>query len=520
MWEGADHGTDSADGYMQIDRGHTGTQRPGLSAESNEFSVDYDPITGLPRKSYARPAMRPGPPEIPQKIRDIFAEVDVNQSGFIDFGEIRRALQLYGFDASDDECAKILRAYDDNPDGKLDISEFANLLADLERGRLKTDAEEEEKICMPIPEGLAAGDAFEVATSKGERIRVTVPAGASAGDVITIRVTSRHVLVSWEPARKAKPAPTERSPAYDDQAGKARGLLAEQMVKHVGKKEEQIRHVFEKHDANGDGELSLPELWAVLQECHPSASENQVHRAASKAMGKADANRDCVLSFDEFISCYNELVDLLSPAPSKANHGAAKMVTPPSVDQIHRQLQESVNSQFASLKQAFKALDSSGAGQISNEQFVNVLMGSGMPVPQEDLKLLVSAYDTNGDGYVDYLEFERALSANGGRAVRISDAVDDPTGAVNQQALMARLIAAEQALRSKIHEKYHSITEAFIALDEDSSGSLEAFEFAQLLRQNNIQVTDQEMAVMIERYDQNGDGRIDINELNAFLMHE
>ena len=175
MWSGTDHGSDSADGYMQIDRnnGHTGSQGQGLSAESNAYSVDYDPITGLPRRprptgTYdARPAMKAGPPEISQKIKDVFAQVDENQSGFIDFGEIRRALQLYGFDASDDECAKILRAYDDDPNGKLDVNEFAKLIADLEQGKLKVDSEVEEKLVMPIPDGLKAGDQFEVATSKG-----------------------------------------------------------------------------------------------------------------------------------------------------------------------------------------------------------------------------------------------------------------------------------------------------------------------------------------------------------------
>ena len=108
--------------------------------------------------------MRPGPPEIPQTIRDIFAKCDTDQSGFIDFSEIRNALTLYGLDAPDDVCAKVpygsdartprpapaalsararlrrdaqvLRVYDATPDGKLDVNEFANLIADLERGQV------------------------------------------------------------------------------------------------------------------------------------------------------------------------------------------------------------------------------------------------------------------------------------------------------------------------------------------------------------------------------------------------
>lgn len=198
--------------------------------------------------------MRPGPPEISQKIKDVFAQVDENQSGFIDFGEIRRALQLYGFDASDDECAKILRAYDDNPDGKLDINEFANLIADLEQGKLKLDSEVEEKIVVPIPEGLKAGDEFEVTTSKGERVRVKVPIGADAGDIMTVRVTSRHVLTSWERAPRERPPAKEGCPYGDPSAAKAREVLADQMLNSMSQTEEKIRSVFDKHDTNGDGE--------------------------------------------------------------------------------------------------------------------------------------------------------------------------------------------------------------------------------------------------------------------------
>ena len=131
------YGTDSADGFHQVDRnlGHTGSQKPNISANSNDSSVDYDPITNLPRKQYARPAMRPHEGSISQSLQDIFARVDRDRSGFIDFGEIRQALALYGFDASDDDCAKTLRAYDEDPDGKLDLNEFANLIADLEQVR-------------------------------------------------------------------------------------------------------------------------------------------------------------------------------------------------------------------------------------------------------------------------------------------------------------------------------------------------------------------------------------------------
>ena len=92
------------------------------------------------------------------------------------------------------------------------------------------------------------GDDFEVATSKGEeRIRVSVPNGASAGDIITIRVTSRHVLTSWAhaPRPPAAGGDTEgRSPYGAADAGQARAVMADQMVTHMERQEEKLRAIF------------------------------------------------------------------------------------------------------------------------------------------------------------------------------------------------------------------------------------------------------------------------------------
>ena len=71
---------------------------------------------------------------VPARVAAVFDEVDANRSGFLDFGELRVALRKYGIDTSDAGAARIVRAYDERPDGKLDLHEFANLVRDIEAG--------------------------------------------------------------------------------------------------------------------------------------------------------------------------------------------------------------------------------------------------------------------------------------------------------------------------------------------------------------------------------------------------
>ena len=72
---------------------------------------------------------------MPTSTADAFATFDANRSGFIDYRELRRALEHYGINVADDAAAQdVLRAYDANPDGKLELTEFAALVADIEKG--------------------------------------------------------------------------------------------------------------------------------------------------------------------------------------------------------------------------------------------------------------------------------------------------------------------------------------------------------------------------------------------------
>ena len=76
---------------------------------------------------------------LPNRVRATFEAFDADRSGALDHRELRNALAFYGVDASTREAASVLAAYDDEPDGRMDVHEFAELVRDLEAGQLRAE---------------------------------------------------------------------------------------------------------------------------------------------------------------------------------------------------------------------------------------------------------------------------------------------------------------------------------------------------------------------------------------------
>ena len=64
-------------------------------------------------------------------VKQTFARFDVDHSGYIEVQELRKALEHHGLNLSTAEAGRIMSSYDDKPNGKLDLSEFAQVIHDL-----------------------------------------------------------------------------------------------------------------------------------------------------------------------------------------------------------------------------------------------------------------------------------------------------------------------------------------------------------------------------------------------------
>ena len=76
-------------------------------------------------------------PDVDPSIVATFNYFDANGSGFLDYRELRNALHHYGIDVDAKQAAEMVMRYDDQPDGKMELGEFAELVRDVEQGVLR-----------------------------------------------------------------------------------------------------------------------------------------------------------------------------------------------------------------------------------------------------------------------------------------------------------------------------------------------------------------------------------------------
>lgn len=64
-----------------------------------------------------------------EEVKDAFRLFDENNDGFIDAGELRNMLSKLNFaQASEAECKRMIGAFDDDRDGRINLNEFVKLL--------------------------------------------------------------------------------------------------------------------------------------------------------------------------------------------------------------------------------------------------------------------------------------------------------------------------------------------------------------------------------------------------------
>ena len=150
----------------------------------------------------------------------------------------------------------------------------------------------------------------------------------------------------------------------------------------------KLKRAFLDLDEDGSGEISLPELKAILSDPTLKMNEN----ATEQLMTEFDKDGSGGIDVSEFLIWMGNRKNM---ALKKKIHKAIIMKSP--------------------IRQAFRAFDSNGDGFISRSEFKKVMQkqkGRYFCVKEEQLDAMIAQYDRNGDGKVDYDEF--VLGMTGG----------------------------------------------------------------------------------------------------------
>ena len=66
-----------------------------------------------------------------------FLELDIDNSGYIDIKELHKGLKRYGINLTLKNTHNLLKKYDDEPDGKIEMREFIQLKNDIDTKRFR-----------------------------------------------------------------------------------------------------------------------------------------------------------------------------------------------------------------------------------------------------------------------------------------------------------------------------------------------------------------------------------------------
>jgi len=133
--------------------------------------------------------------------------------------------------------------------------------------------------------------------------------------------------------------------------------------------EEAVKKTFKFIDKDGDGIITVEELFDVMKKVDPNITKDEV----KEIILAVDVNGDNVLSMDEFLSA-----------------------------RINRKVVQKEER----LRKLFKCLDMDGSGALSVEELCAALESiRGKKLEKEDAEKLIKEVDTNNDGVIDYEEF-------------------------------------------------------------------------------------------------------------------
>lgn len=148
--------------------------------------------------------------------------------------------------------------------------------------------------------------------------------------------------------------------------------------------ETELRNAFNVFDSNGDGKITVTELGSVLRSIGNDISESDLQLIMSDV-----GNRDGYISFTEFNKA-------MTTSPNSKNSDGGEYS--PRDDEA--------------MKVAFQIFDKDGDQRISAHELQVVLRSLGdKGSTLDDCRRMISNVDRNGDGFVDYKEFQVLMGA-------------------------------------------------------------------------------------------------------------
>jgi Ca2+-binding EF-hand superfamily protein len=160
---------------------------------------------------------------------------------------------------------------------------------------------------------------------------------------------------------------------------------------------------------------------------------------------------------------------------------------------------------------SFKYFDLDNSGMVSLEEWMKAIEKIGVVVTNAGLlEELFHAYDTSGDGELDYQEFIASVfGANSATAKRMSPSKLQPQ---EQQHAEEVLENVRTRLASRGTRGILGLARQFKIMDDDNSKNLDFYEFSKAMKDYRIDMPEADLQLVFNSVDRNRSGTIDYDE--------
>lgn len=398
--------------------------------------------------------------ELEATLKKIFDGADQDKNGVLDYDEFRECLRSANLGFTDDLIEYLIVEVDENKDGVIDYQEFCPLCYEL---LLKIVEVEVSKGDDGAPTDQP-GDAADGTTVEDIEQSTT----AQAEELILSGMTSDEIEGLLYDIFKAADA---------DESGTLDQAEFEQALRDsdIQLAPDAIQKLIDEVDTDGDGNVNYVEFVPVAFEVLTRIVADNL---AAEAAAEAAEEDEAAIRMDVF----------REEAEEKLIKGLS---------------QEDLTSHFQAI---FDSADKDNSGELEYDEFVECLKGSELGFTEQEIEFLGAQADKDGSGTITFREF--APLAYDLLVEHMAVQIEQE----HNEGMARRSEAAVILSRLTKEELEETILGLFKEADDDASGVIEKEEFAHAMREANIGLKDDEIDMLYDKVDTDGDGNVNYTE--------
>ena len=411
---------------------------------------------------------------ISPEVRAAFQRFDRNRSGRLDYREVRTALQAMGLDVSTQQAASVLRRYDADGSGFLELDEFSGLVWQL-RGELFPQKASGLRVALYVlntPSRPPAGQ------PPSDRRGGHQHHGAAAVRGYERAASEARAYVSSQQLEQALSSAI--SQAVEERAYDATQRIAEILQQGRGARV-------------GGVELAQTNVSEQLEQRALDAERHAAELQARLNMAGGDLQRESAQLREQHRVESAELRQRLAAAEEA--------------------LRRKRSDAEADVRAAFEKFDRNRSGKLDHKELRNGLNALGIETSGQQAVELLATYDADRSGLLEIDEFVTLVARL--RAFMAANYTPLKAQVEQLQQANAKLSRADAILGKAVQPR---VREAFESCDKDGSGDIDAKEIKKALRLLGMQGDSQQAMGVIGKYDKTGAGSLSIFDFNTCVQ--